>query len=302
MLKGELGRNYTEGEIIFQEGEKGEMMYAIQSGKVKITKVTSSGEITIATLKEGDIFGEMALFDRLPRSANAVALGGARILSIDKKKLFTTINRDPTLVFKILESMSQRIRRLTDELMKLRNAKSKVVKICPDLKVTCGMILDQAKTLVKADNGSLMLLDDREKSLDIMAAFGVDPEENALLIKGFGIASDVLKTGRAELINSVRSDQRFVESPIDIGSMLCIPLKCDTHVLGVINMSHSSENHFSLDDLSVMSSLSFYASLALQNAKNFATLKRATDGILKHATLLNEYVAKVDPGTQQFTL
>ena len=302
MLKGELGKNYSEGDIIFREGEKGEVMYAIQSGKVKITKVTPSGEITIATLQEGDIFGEMALFDRLPRSANAVAVGDARILSIDKKKLFTTINRDPTLVFKILESMSHRIRSLNEELSKLRDAKAKVVRVCPDIKVTCGLVLDQAKSLVKAENASLMLLDDREKSLVIMAAFGVDREEKALLREGFGIAGDVLKTGRAELINSVRSDQRFVESPIDIGSMLCIPLKCDTHILGVINMSHSSENHFSLDDLSVMTSLSFYASLALQNAKNFTSLKKATDGILKHATLLNEYAAEVDRDTEQFSL
>jgi CRP-like cAMP-binding protein len=299
MLKGELGKNYAEGEIIFREGEKGDVMYAIQSGKVKITKITSSGEITIATLQGGDIFGEMALFDRLPRSANAVALGEARVLSIDKKKLFTTINRDPTLVLRILEAMSQRIRGLNDELTKLRNAKAKVVKVCPDINVTCDMILDQAKGLVKAENGSLMLLDDREKSLVIMAAFGIDREEKAVLREGSGIAGDVLKTGKAELINSVRSDGRFVESPIDIGSMLCIPLKCDTHILGVINMSHSSENHFSLDDLTVMTSLSFYASLALQNARNFASLKKATDGILRHATLLNEYAAEAEGDTKQ---
>jgi GAF domain-containing protein len=84
--------------------------------------------------------------------------------------------------------------------------------------------------------------------------------------------------------------------------MLCIPLKCDSHILGVINMSHSSENHFSLDDLSIMTSLSFYASLALQNAKNFASLKKATDGILKHATLLNEYAAEARHDTEQFSL
>jgi hypothetical protein len=46
MEKGELGKNYAEGEIIFRE-EKGDVMYAIQSGKVKITKVTPSGEITM---------------------------------------------------------------------------------------------------------------------------------------------------------------------------------------------------------------------------------------------------------------
>ncbi|MDH4231703.1 MAG: cyclic nucleotide-binding domain-containing protein [Nitrospirota bacterium] len=294
MLKGELGRNYTDGEIIFREGEKGEVMYAIQSGKVKITRVTSSGETTIATLQPGDIFGEMALFDRLPRSANAVALGDARVLSIDKKKLFTTINRDPTLVFKILEAMSHRIRSLNEELAKLRDAKAKVVKVCPDMKATCGMILDQAKEFVKAENGSLMLLDDREKKLVIMAAFGSDRVEKAHLSEGYGIAGDVLKTGMAELINCVSSDRRFVRSPIEIGSMLCIPLKCDQHIQGVINMSHSSENHFSLEDLSIMNSLAFYASLALQNAKNFASLRKATDGVLIHATLLNEYAAEVD--------
>ncbi|RPI38508.1 MAG: GAF domain-containing protein [Nitrospiraceae bacterium] len=302
MEKGELGKNYAGGEIIFREGEKGEVMYAIQSGKVKITKFTPSGEITIATLQEGDIFGEMALFDRLPRSANAVALDEARVLSIDKKKLFTTINRDPTLVFKILESMSQRIRSLNEELAKLRDAKAKVVKICPDVKVTCGMILDQAKSLVKAANGSLMLLDNREKTLVIMAAFGIEREGKADLRKGYGIAGDVLKTGRAELINSVREDKRFENSQIEIGSMLCIPLKCDTHVLGVINMSHPAENYFSLDDLSMMNTLSFYASLALQNALNFVNLKNATDGILKHATMLNEYAAGMYQESQPFTL
>jgi len=58
----------------------------------------------------------MALFDRLPRSATAIAVGDARILSIDKKKLISSISRDPTLAFKILETMSQRIRRLDEDL------------------------------------------------------------------------------------------------------------------------------------------------------------------------------------------
>jgi GAF domain-containing protein len=67
-------------------------------------------------------------------------------------------------------------------------------------------------------------------------------------------------------------------------------------------MSHSSENHFSLDDLSIMTSLSFYATLALQNARNFTSLKKATDGILKHATLLNEYAAESRQDTEKFPL
>ena len=291
MLKGELGRNYADGEIIFREGEKGEGMYAVQSGRVKITKETASGVITIATLQEGDIFGEMALFDRLPRSANAVAYGEARVLSIDKKKLFTTINRDPTLVFRILESMSHRIRSLNEEMAKLRTAKADIAAMCADLGETCDRVLDEARKIVKAENGSLMLLNEGDKSLVIMAAFGVDLAEKARLQEGSGIAGDVLRTGRAELINNVRADARFLRSPIEIGSLLCIPLKCDGQVFGVINMSHSSEKKFSLDDLGVISSLSFYASLAIQHARNFTRLKNATEGMLMHATVLNDFVA-----------
>lgn len=116
MKEGELGKVYADGEIIFKEGEKGEGMYVIQSGKVRITKNTPSGEVVLGTLEAGEIFGEMALFDRMPRSATASALGNARVLSVDKKKLFTLISRDPTTTFKIIESMSRRIRKLSEEV------------------------------------------------------------------------------------------------------------------------------------------------------------------------------------------
>ncbi len=111
-----LGRTYSDGEVIFKEGDKGKGMYVIQSGKVKISKMTPAGEITLNVIGNGDIFGEMALFDKLPRSATATAVGDARILSVDNSKLFTLISRDPTTAFKIIETMSSRIRRLDEEL------------------------------------------------------------------------------------------------------------------------------------------------------------------------------------------
>ena len=119
MRESELGKHYANGEIIFQEGEKGDVMYVIQSGKVKISKNSSSGDITMVTLQSGDIFGEMALFDKLPRSASATAEGDTRILSIDKKKLFSTIWKDPTVVLKVIETMSGTIRRLSEDFAEL---------------------------------------------------------------------------------------------------------------------------------------------------------------------------------------
>ena len=124
MSGGEVGKVYSDGTVIFEEGEQGNCMYVVQSGKVRITRKDSSGERTIAVMEAGEIFGEMALFDKLPRSATAMALGDARILRMDKNRLFASISRDPTLVFKTLEAVSGRIRKLNDEIMKLKNDRS----------------------------------------------------------------------------------------------------------------------------------------------------------------------------------
>ncbi|MBI4594973.1 MAG: cyclic nucleotide-binding domain-containing protein [Candidatus Tectomicrobia bacterium] len=123
MKEGELGKTYTDGEIIFAEGDRGEVMYIIQSGKVRLTKKTPQGEIELAVLGSGEILGEMSLFDRLTRSATAVAMGKARILSVDKKKLFSTINGDPTIAFKIIETMCRRIRKLDQDFSELMMAR-----------------------------------------------------------------------------------------------------------------------------------------------------------------------------------
>lgn len=287
MKEGELGKIYSDGEVIFKEGETGNVMYVIQSGNIKITKKTESGEIDIATLHNGEIFGEMALFDRLPRSASAVAQGDARVLSVDKKKLFATISRDPTLVFKLLESMSQRIRKLDEDLTKLKKNNSDIHHFCIDIDEACKFVLDEAKNVIKPDNGSIMLLDDEGEFLTIKAAFGSESQTKMHLKVGEGVAGDVLKTGRAELINNVSVDGRFVSGAARITSMLCVPLRCKDANFGVINMSNSSERLFTLDDLKLLHSLAIYASIAIQSTKNFSTLKTVTDEVLRHATMLN---------------
>jgi CRP-like cAMP-binding protein len=121
MKEGHLGKHYSDGDIIFREGENADQMYIIQSGKVEISKAAPSGDIALAMFKGGDIFGEMALFDRMPRSATAVARGDTFVLSIDKKKLFQSINSDPTLAFKVMNSMSSRIRHMNEGVMKLKS-------------------------------------------------------------------------------------------------------------------------------------------------------------------------------------
>ena len=280
MKEGELGKIYSDGEIIFREGDPGDVMYVVQSGKVRITRETESGEVTIATLQEGEIFGEMSIFDRQPRSATVVASGDARVLSVDKKKLFSTINRDPTLVFKMIESMSQRIRKLDSELTRLKEDNADLLHLYVGVDETCTLILEEAKNIIAADNGSVMLLDDEGKYLTIRAAFGSEAESKVRLARGEGIAGNVLSTGREELISNVSLESRFVPGTVSIKSMLCVTLGFKGSNFGVINMSNSSDTLFTLDDLKLLHSLAVYGSLAIRNAKNFSLLRNSTNEVL----------------------
>ena len=115
MDKGALGKLYQDGEIIIQQGEVGHCMYVIQEGKVEVLIESDGKEIQVAVREQGDFIGEMAIFERDVRSATVRAVGSARVLTIDKKNFLRRISEDPSLAFRMVESMSHRIRELSKE-------------------------------------------------------------------------------------------------------------------------------------------------------------------------------------------
>jgi CRP-like cAMP-binding protein len=115
-----LGKVYGDGEIIVQQGEMGDTMYVIQSGKVEVLRKEGDTEASLAVLTDGDVFGEMALFEREPRSATVRAIGDARVLTVDKRIFLRRVHEDPSLAFRILQKMSQRIRDLNTEIVRTR--------------------------------------------------------------------------------------------------------------------------------------------------------------------------------------
>ena len=119
MTTGELGKLYEHGEYIVRQGETGYCMYVIQEGTVEIILEEEGEDILLAKRNAGDFFGEMALFDRDVRSASVRALGPARILTIDKKNLLPRIHQDPSMAFRLLEIMSNRIRELLLDVNRL---------------------------------------------------------------------------------------------------------------------------------------------------------------------------------------
>ena len=83
-------RKYNEGDFVFKNRATGEGMYIIMEGSVKITLGTKSdNESILAELNEGDFFGELALFDDEPRSANAIATQDSELLGFFTQDLMT---------------------------------------------------------------------------------------------------------------------------------------------------------------------------------------------------------------------
>ena len=119
MAKGELGRQYGDGETIVRQGESGNHLYVVQDGDVEVIQERDGKEVRLAILKESDFFGEGSLFDREKRSATVRALGRVRVLTVDRKTLLRRIQEDPTLAYRIIETMSHRIRELDSTVTRL---------------------------------------------------------------------------------------------------------------------------------------------------------------------------------------
>lgn len=111
-----LGKQYEDGEIIVRQGDTGNCMYVVQTGRVQVIVDSNGEEIILRTLDKNDFFGEMALFERDVRTSTARAMGPARVLTIDRKTFLRGISEDPSLALRMVGMMSHRIRDLTDRL------------------------------------------------------------------------------------------------------------------------------------------------------------------------------------------
>lgn len=121
MDKGALGRDFENGELIVRQGEVGDTMFVIQEGQVEVLSETGGEQIRLRIAQEGELMGEMAIFERITRSATLRAMGRVRVLTIDKKNLLRRVHEDPSLAFRIVRTMSSRIRELSDEVARLKN-------------------------------------------------------------------------------------------------------------------------------------------------------------------------------------
>jgi CRP-like cAMP-binding protein len=107
-------RRFRRGEVIFHAGDPGDALFIIVSGEVKISLPSDEGdEAILATLREGDVFGELALLDGAPRSATASALVPTEAVVLPRDRFRELIATVPAVRDVLLASLAGELRRLT---------------------------------------------------------------------------------------------------------------------------------------------------------------------------------------------
>jgi CRP/FNR family transcriptional regulator, cyclic AMP receptor protein len=119
-------REYRSGEPVFYQGDPGLGMYIVKDGEVSIVIQGKDGnERELAIFSDGDFFGELALLDESPRSANAVCKSECTLIGFFRPDLFELIEKNTTLgikiVLKLAEIVAQRLRHTDKELSKVKS-------------------------------------------------------------------------------------------------------------------------------------------------------------------------------------
>ncbi|NUP74622.1 MAG: Crp/Fnr family transcriptional regulator [Sinomonas sp.] len=110
----------SRGASVFREGDQGDQMYFIVSGKIKLGRTSPDGrESLLAILGPGELFGEMALFDPAPRTATATAVSETRLAGLKHDALMALLRARPEVSAQLLQALARRLRRTNDSLSDL---------------------------------------------------------------------------------------------------------------------------------------------------------------------------------------
>jgi CRP-like cAMP-binding protein len=104
-----FGREFSAGDVLFREGEPGDVMFVIQSGAIRITKAVAGEERVIAVLGAGEFLGELAILNSKPRSATATVIETTRCLAIEAKTLETMVARNAEIAMRLIKKLAKRI-------------------------------------------------------------------------------------------------------------------------------------------------------------------------------------------------
>jgi len=283
-------RSASTGTVLFDVGDRPDVVYLIRSGSVQISRKTTYGhEATILVLAPGSLVGELAIIDKRPRSARGTCLEDCTFFVFQEKDFVKIFDSDPHIAQNVMHQMCGRLRssneRVISTLEEQYNAAqqrylrlnnlveaAKNINSSLDLDKVLKLILDAAVKGVVADRGTLYLVDEIKKELWSKVLQGGDMVEIRLPI-GKGISGYVAETGETIDIADAYNDPRFnpeidKKSGYKTNTMLCMPMKNkDEKIIGVFQLLNKKGGKFDEDDEVFIDALSAHASVAIENAR-----------------------------------
>jgi len=169
----------NEGDVLFSEGDEDRDIFVVVQGEVAIRKKISGGEKTLAVLKEGEIFGEMALFEKQPRSATACAVQKTEVLKIEGENFEKFIQENPEKGFLILLKMikisSSRLRTM-DKYFTVIYDVSRKISSAKTLKTVAEILVNDSVETIGASTSALYLWNIFNEEFDLVYSNGEKKE------------------------------------------------------------------------------------------------------------------------------
>ena len=152
-----------------------------------------------------------------------------------------------------------------------------------DLQRVADLTLHEARHLIVATDGALLLLDEASGVLTTIAAFGDELPSFTRFKCGEGIIGNIAASGIAEIVNDVVGDPRRINQVVDVRSLVCAPLKVGERVIGVIVLASTLPMAYEARELKLLNTLASQTATAIENARLF---ERTVDAARERERLL----------------
>ncbi len=191
-------KSFRKSEIILMEDDdSSQSLFIIAKGEVKVVLTAEDGrEAILATLKEGDFFGEMALLDGEPRSATVRAVEDSRLLTIRREEFLATLKKQPDLALTLLGEMSRRLRKSNRQISSLA-----LMKVYGRVAATLLQLMEERGMRSKTKDGkSIIVVKDRPTQQSIAEMSGTTRETVSRVLNYFQKKGYIVLDGKDLLI------------------------------------------------------------------------------------------------------
>ena len=193
-----IEKTYRKGEVILMEDDdSNQSLFIISKGEVKVVLTAEDGrEAILATLKEGEFFGEMSLLDGEPRSATVRAVEVSHLLTIRHEEFLATIRKHPDLALTLLGEMSRRLRRSNRQISSLA-----LMKVYGRVAATLLQLMEERGMRSKTKDGkNIIVVRDRPTQQSIAEMSGTTRETVSRVLNFFQKKGYIVLDGKDLLI------------------------------------------------------------------------------------------------------